>query len=295
MCRGCWTESQQCPQPFLPSSCQRNHHTITACKICQVIVPQIRRVTSSVLTGLRREVLVLHALRPSGAGGGSSHIDAVARWLLQSQHASHSQVGIWSGTGCLHSGYRSLLQVWFVFCGDMYIVCTRCLCWGRRRVGSFATAQTQHFFLQGAGLAPVADSRLQPSEAAVEIDLDDVAAATPPQSPARLTSRPATPGSEATPPTGGRQAGAEQPATQQPGAGETADVAATPSPPPQAARAQFPDAISAFTAAARRHADRVGVIHLAMCARDGGLVTAWHQRLESVAEPGAVSPCSCDL
>lgn len=42
----------------------------------------------------------------------------------------------------------------------------------------------------------------------------------------------------------------------------------------------------AFTAAAQRHADRVGVVHLAMHAREGDLVPAWQQVVESVAEPG---------
>lgn len=178
---------------------------------------------------------MLHALRPSGATGDASHIDAVARWLLQSQHATHSQ---------------------------------------------------------GASLAPVTDSRLDPPQAAVDAASAAAASATPPQSPAQPKSRAATPGSEpATPPTGGQQPAAEQPAAQPQGAGEaattTAASAASPAKPsPQAARAQFPDAITAFTAAARRHADRVGAVHLAMHARDGSLVTAWHQRLESVAEPG---------
>ncbi len=42
----------------------------------------------------------------------------------------------------------------------------------------------------------------------------------------------------------------------------------------------------AFTAAAQRHADRVGIVHLAMHVHQGGLVAAWQQSVESIAEPG---------
>ena len=51
--------------------------------------------------------------------------------------------------------------------------------------------------------------------------------------------------------------------------------------------AAFTDPASAFAEAARRHADRVGVIHLALHARKGGLVTAWRQQVQAIAEPGA--------
>jgi hypothetical protein len=42
----------------------------------------------------------------------------------------------------------------------------------------------------------------------------------------------------------------------------------------------------AFMAAAQRHVDRIGIVHLALHVHDGGLVTAWQQSVESVAEPG---------
>lgn len=176
--------------------------------------------------GLRREVLVLHALRPSGAAGEDSPIDAVARWLLHSQHTTHSQ---------------------------------------------------------GAGLAPVTDSRLQlPAAAAEAATAAD--AATQPQAPSQLDAAAATQTLEPPLPDGAHSAAA---ASRTPLSRGTS-AAACSALPTQPAPSPFPDATTAFIAAAHRHANGVGIVHLAMHVHGGGPVTAWEQRVESVTEPGVL-------
>ena len=169
--------------------------------------------------GLRREVLVLHALRPSGAAGEDSAIDAVARWLLSSQHVTHGQ---------------------------------------------------------GAGLAPVTDSRLQSLTTAAEAASAN-GAATQPQVPPQPGTAAATLRSEPALPADAHDAAVNEGISAPAGSTQPAQ------PPPPS----FPDATTAFTAAAQRHADGIGIVHLAMHVHDGGLVTAWDQRVESVTEPGA--------
>jgi hypothetical protein len=181
----------------------------------------------SVLTiaGLRREVLVLHALRPSGAAGGDSPVDAVARWLLHSQHVTHGQ---------------------------------------------------------GAGLAPVTDIRLQTPVAAAEA-ATAADAATQPQPPSQPGAAAATQCPEPAIPAGAH----DQAAASSTAVSRGTSAAAGSAQPMQPAPSPFPDATTAFTAAAQRHAGGVGVVHLAKHVHDGGLVTAWEQRVESITEPGA--------
>jgi hypothetical protein len=168
-------------------------------------------------------VLVLHALRPSGAACNHSPIDAVARWLLSSQHVTHGQ---------------------------------------------------------GAGLAPVTDSRLQ-SPATAGQAATASGAATQLQAPLHPDAAAAMQGSEPATPNGAHMAAVN---TALNGGTSAADRSAQ---PVQPAPSPFPDVNTAFTAAAQRHAGRIGIVHLAMHVHDSGLVTAWEQRVESVIEPGA--------
>ena len=168
---------------------------------------------------------MLHALRPSGAAGGDLPVDAVARWLLHSQHTTHSQ---------------------------------------------------------GAGLAPVTDSRLQRPQMAADEAVTAADAATLSQAPLQPGTAVATQGSEPLVPADARSAAAAVNKGTAPADGSAQPAQPAPSP--------FPDATTAFVAAAQRHAGGVGIVHLAMHAHDGGLVTAWEQRVESVTEPGVTLP-----